>query len=122
MRNYERTGICEMCDMQEITETTEPTKLVDYESFVIAEFKKDFELCREMIIDSIEDYIESGEEKDMTYILLNLKRTIKARGYADFKSADLNETQIDNAIESKENYDRDIINKMLESLKIKERI
>ena len=98
-----------------MAEITEPTELVDYESFVISEFKKDFELCREMIINSIED-------KDTAFILLNLKRIIKARGYEDLKSADLSEDQINNAIESKENYDRDIINKMLGALEIKERI
>jgi len=98
-----------------MAEITEPTKLVDYESFVIAEFKKDFELCREMVIDSI-------EEKDMAFVLLNLGRIIKARGYDDFKSANLSEAQIDGAIKSKENYDPVVINKMIGALGINERI
>ena len=97
-------------------------KFVDYESFAAAKFKEDFELCREMVINGIEEYYESGEDKDMTFIILNLGRIIKARGYKDFAQANLSDSQIDSAIKDKENYDRDAINKMLKALGIKEQI
>ena len=100
----------------------EPVELVDYESFVVNQFREDFELCREMVKDGIEYYQESGEDKDMSLVLLNLGRIIKARGYKDFEAIDLSVSQISNAIKSKENYDRDVINKMFEALAIEERI
>jgi len=100
----------------------EPEKLIDYEDFVIAKFKEDPELGREMVIDSIEEYHESGEEEDMTFVLLNLGRIVQAGGYENFKSVNLSESQIDDALNNTENCDRNVINKMLEALGIKERI
>ena len=101
---------------------SEPIKLVDYESFVTEMFKDDFELCREMVIRGIKEYQESGEDKDVTFVLLNIKRIINARGYEDFAGTNLSRSQIDDAINDKKNYDRDVINKMLEALKIIDRI
>ena len=80
--------------------------LTDYESMVVNLFKEDFELCREMVENGVEYYLESGDDRDVSLILLNLRRIAKA-GYKDFES---------------DNYDRDVINKTLEALEIKQRI
>jgi hypothetical protein len=93
----------------------------DYERFVNKMFEKDFELGREMLEESVHDYKENGNDKYINLILLNLKRIIKSRGYKVFEELNLNESQINNAIKEKK-YDRNIINKMLEVLEIKERI
>lgn len=98
------------------------TELVDYESFVIGQFKNDLELCREMVRVSITEYIKSGDDKNVSFILLNLGRIINARGYTDFEAANISRQQIDDALQHKEGYDPDIINKMFEALEIKERI
>lgn len=96
--------------------------LIDYNSMVESMFKDDIELCREMVKRGIEKYRKSGDDKDVTFILLNLGRIIKARGYKDFESLNLTNSQIDNAIKSEGNHNRNIINKMFEALKIKGRI
>ena len=98
------------------------TELVDYESMVIEKFTNDPELCREMVRIGISEYFESGEEKNSGFIVLNLGRIIKARGYEDFITAGLSRRQIDDAVQNNEGYDPDVINKMLEALGIEERI
>jgi hypothetical protein len=92
-----------------------------HESIVIEKFKEDFESCRKTLEIEIEEY-NLSEEKDIIFILLNLKRIIEARGFEVFETLNLDKSQISNAIKNKENYDRDIINKMFEALGIKERI
>jgi hypothetical protein len=92
-----------------------------HDSMVIEKFKENFESCRETIKIEIEEYNASGEE-DIIFILLNLQRIIAARGYKVFETLNLDEPQISNAIKSRENYDRDIINKMFGALGIEERI
>ena len=96
-----------------------PIVVHDYESFVISQFKSSYSFCRGMVKQGIEDYREDG---DIRFVLLNLGRIIKARGYKVFETTGLSEMQINNAIESENNYNPDVINKMLEVLKIKERI
>jgi hypothetical protein len=108
----------------------EPIIFHDYESFVIRRFEESISLCRGMVKHAIEDYQESDDE-DIRFILLNLARIVKARGYGDFKAARLSKSRIDNAIKSEDNYmlnpiindqDRNVINKMITALKIKEQI
>ena len=83
-----------------------------------------------MVKQAIKEYQESDDE-DIRFILLNLSRIIKARGYKDFKTARLSKSRIDNALKSEDNYilipkinddDRNVINTMFKALKIKERI
>jgi len=100
----------------------EIVELVDYEDSVIDWFKNDFELCREMIMDCTAEYKESGDKIDLKLLLQNLRRLVKARGYQSFKTIGLTETQIDKAIQDENNHNIDIINKMLETLNIEERL
>jgi hypothetical protein len=94
----------------------------DYESFINKMFEEDLELGREMLEESIHEYKENGDEEYINLILLNLRRIIKSQeNLKVFEALNLNESQINNAI-SEINYDRNIINKMLEVLDIKERI
>ena len=96
-------------------------ELYNYENMVIDEFKDDIDLCRLMVKRCIEDY-QAGECEDLTLILLNLKRIVKARGYKDFEVVGLSESQINNAIKSEDSFDLEVINKMFEALEIDEQI
>ena len=97
-------------------------KLIDYESFVLDKFKEDPELGIEMVKDAIIEYHEGVEVDDVTFVLLNLRRMIAAGGFFNIDEPELSETQMKNAVENVESFDREIVNKMLEALKIDERI
>ena len=108
--------------------------LAAFESMVLRKFQKRLSHCRRAVKIEVEEYLASGDEKDIKFILLNLNRIVKARGYKDFESANLSKAQIDSAIKgdhddywligNKElnNDDRAVINKMLGALGIEERI
>ena len=97
-------------------------KLVDYESYVIEKFREDPELGLEMVKDAITEYYEDDEVEDVTYVLLILRRIIKAGGFAGIDELKLSENQMEKAVESVGTFNREIVNKMLEALKIDERI
>ena len=94
----------------------------EYESFVNKRFTEDPELGLELIISCIKDYEESGNEKDIEFIILNISRIVKIKGYKFFEVFGLSENQIKCVIDNNENYNKNIINKILEALGIKERI
>ena len=96
--------------------------VVLYDSMVIEKFKKDLESCRKTLEIEIEEYNATENEKDIIFILLNLQRIIAARGFEVFETLNLDESQISNAIASRKNFDKDIINQMFKALGIKERI
>jgi hypothetical protein len=96
--------------------------VVLHDSMVIEKFKKDLESCRKTLEIEIEEYNATENEKDIIFILLNLQRIIAARGFEVFETLNLDESQISNAIASRKNFDKDIINQMFKALGIKERI
>ena len=97
-------------------------QLIDFESYVLSKFKEDPELGLEMVKKAIIEYHEGEEVDDVTFVLLNLRRIIEAGGLSHIDELRLSETQMKKAVENVESFDREIVNKMLEALKIDERI
>ena len=94
-----------------------------YEDMVIEEYKENIENCKRKLELEIEEYnLSNGEEKTIIFILKDLDRIIKARGIEVFEKLNIEESIIINAIKDSKNYDIEIINKMFETLGIKERI
>jgi len=108
--------------IESIDNDDEIVELVDYEDSVIGWFKDDYELGREMIMDTTAEYKESGDKIDLKLLLQNLRRFIKAWGYKNFKAFDLSQERIDAAIHDENNYDIETINTMLEALNIEDRL
>jgi hypothetical protein len=98
----------------------EKIKFNDYEDFLINQFKDDPKLGIEIVKSCIMDYRKSGDKKDFEYIILNLKRILKLKGYKCFEKVNLNENELKIFIENNKYYDINILNKILEALEIEE--
>lgn len=96
--------------------------LMEYENWLTDMYREDIALCREILKLDVGEYNESGDDADLSLVLQNLRRVIKARGYEAFEAAHLSEAEIDEAIYSEQYYNRDIVNKMLEAFDVDARL
>jgi hypothetical protein len=93
--------------------------LYSFEDLVIRSFKDDPVLQIEMLKSGIKKY---ETENDLRFLLLNLSRITTANGYERFEASGLESGSILNVLEGKAPPDIELINTMLETLGMEERI